>query len=245
MAELPMMPLWVRDYLADTTHLSCAQKGIYSTLLFVMWAKGGYIDNDERSLARLVNLPLIRFRDLFPEVSKMLMIEGDRITQKRLLLEYEKARTLVEKKSRAGRASVEAKALKKQDQASTPVPAQDKHTFNKPEAEPDPDTSSENPSGSSSPPPEGRAKRRAEARGTRLTDDWRPSSDDVQYARDINLPDQTIRVEVEKFKNYWLAKSGSSAVKLDWSRTWKNWVLSAKERMPKRPDPTIGGRPRI
>lgn len=38
------------------------------------------------------------------------------------------------------------------------------------------------------------------------------------------------RIETEKFINYWSAKSGRDAVKLDWVKTWKNWMLTASER---------------
>jgi hypothetical protein len=39
--------------------------------------------------------------------------------------------------------------------------------------------------------------------------------------------------ETDKFVDYWLAKSGSSATKLDWTRTWQNWIRSAFERLPR------------
>jgi hypothetical protein len=32
-----------------------------------------------------------------------------------------------------------------------------------------------------------------------------------------------------KFCNYWQAKSGKDATKLDWDKTFKNWVLQEKE----------------
>jgi hypothetical protein len=30
---------------------------------------------------------------------------------------------------------------------------------------------------------------------------------------------------LERFRNYWLGKSGRSATKVDWERTFTNWVL--------------------
>jgi len=37
-------------------------------------------------------------------------------------------------------------------------------------------------------------------------------------------------IELEKFQNYWLAKTGPNATKLDWDRTWRNWVHTAAPR---------------
>lgn len=36
------------------------------------------------------------------------------------------------------------------------------------------------------------------------------------------------QLEVEKFGNYWAAKSGTGATKHDWKRTFVNWCLNAK-----------------
>lgn len=44
-----------------------------------------------------------------------------------------------------------------------------------------------------------------------------------------------------KFVNYWRAKTGQAATKLDWPRTWQNWLLSDQEKAearPKRMTPT-------
>lgn len=58
-----------------------------------------------------------------------------------------------------------------------------------------------------------------------LTDDWRAVA--VRYRLD---PERTF----EKFKNYWLAKPGANARKLDWLRTWQNWCLEESERQSSR-----------
>jgi Ni/Co efflux regulator RcnB len=65
-------------------------------------------------------------------------------------------------------------------------------------------------------------------RGTRLPDDWVPSAADVATARRAGLDEPTIRTEAIKFRNYWTAKTGAAATKLDWSRTWENWCLNLR-----------------
>jgi hypothetical protein len=64
-------------------------------------------------------------------------------------------------------------------------------------------------------------------KGTRLPDDWQPSDDLLSWAKqkrpDLNLTDTAL-----SFCNYWQAKAGKDACKLDWGKTFKNWVLSQK-----------------
>jgi len=69
------------------------------------------------------------------------------------------------------------------------------------------------------------------ARANRLTEDWEPSEASILKAK-THLDLDAIREELEKFRNYWLAKSGADAAKLDWNRTFDNWILNAKDRRP-------------
>jgi hypothetical protein len=38
-----------------------------------------------------------------------------------------------------------------------------------------------------------------------------------------------MNTEAAKFRNYWIAKAGAGASKLDWSATWQNWIINACE----------------
>jgi|tagenome__1003787_1003787.scaffolds.fasta_scaffold20485126_1 hypothetical protein len=67
-------------------------------------------------------------------------------------------------------------------------------------------------------------------RGERLSPDWQPSMDCVTFASARGLPAGKIDSEAEKFRNYWIAKSGQGATKLDWEATWRNWIISTVER---------------
>ena len=37
----------------------------------------------------------------------------------------------------------------------------------------------------------------------------------------------TVRLEAAKFSDFWHAKAGKDAVKLDWCATWRNWCRNA------------------
>jgi hypothetical protein len=68
------------------------------------------------------------------------------------------------------------------------------------------------------------------SRGSRLSGDWYPSPHEIAFALDRGMPRLRINTEIEKFRNYWIAKSGASATKRDWSATWRNWIITAMER---------------
>jgi hypothetical protein len=57
-----------------------------------------------------------------------------------------------------------------------------------------------------------------------LPDDW--SADAVA----AGVPPGAVRLEADKFRDYWCAKSGKDATKLDWRATWRNWCRNAADR---------------
>ena len=76
------------------------------------------------------------------------------------------------------------------------------------------------------------AKASSRKRGSRLSDDWFLPMDWGQWAVSEGMTEAEIRAESEKFKDYWMARAGPSAAKLDWQATWRNWVRTALERKP-------------
>lgn len=71
--------------------------------------------------------------------------------------------------------------------------------------------------------------RAAKNRGTRIPEDFAPTLAMIKWAKE-RAPHVNGRLETEKFINYWTAKSGQSATKVDWVATWRNWFLEAEER---------------
>jgi hypothetical protein len=68
------------------------------------------------------------------------------------------------------------------------------------------------------------------ARGSCLPPEWQPSLADISYALERGMQHQAVEAEAEKFRNYWVAKTGAGATKRDWAATWRNWVINAMER---------------
>jgi len=72
----------------------------------------------------------------------------------------------------------------------------------------------------------------AQRRATRIPDDFMPTREMVTWARD-ECPHVNSKRETEKFNDYWQAKGGKEALKLDWNKTWKNWMRNAEDRAPR------------
>ncbi|MDK1481275.1 hypothetical protein [Sinorhizobium sp. 6-117] len=61
-------------------------------------------------------------------------------------------------------------------------------------------------------------------RGTRLPDAFAP---DWDFAAGNGFGRAEAEAEFEKFRDYWRAKAGREASKLDWQATWRNWIRNA------------------
>ncbi len=68
----------------------------------------------------------------------------------------------------------------------------------------------------------------ARARGSRLPADWKP--DEATRAWTLERISTSVAAhELEKFRNYWHAKAGRDATKVDWPAVWRNWVLNCPQ----------------
>jgi uncharacterized protein YdaU (DUF1376 family) len=114
----PFMQLYVADYLGDTQHLTAEQHGAYLLLLMTMWRHGGSLPSDPKMLARIARVSARRWHLISAEVMDFFDEEDGKITQKRLVEEYQKASLKSEKRSVSGKAGAAAKALKNNKQAS-------------------------------------------------------------------------------------------------------------------------------
>jgi len=64
------------------------------------------------------------------------------------------------------------------------------------------------------------------ARGSRIPSNWTPTPKDYAFASSEGMTREEINREADRFRDYWTAKTGREACKLDWSATWRNWVRS-------------------
>jgi hypothetical protein len=78
-------------------------------------------------------------------------------------------------------------------------------------------------------------------RGSRLPDQFFLTADLRAWARD-RRPDVDVTLETEKFCNHFRSAPGQKGVKLDWTLTWKNWVLGANGNGANRQHQSTEGR---
>jgi len=202
MAEFPSLPIWTDAYLADCSHLSDSEHGIYFQLLMLMWRSQDckIPDDDEwiaRKLRRDANAVRTHVRPIINEFCDV----GEFITQKRLQKEW---RWCVEKKKkntenaniRWNKENTKCERISERN-APIPIPI------------PIPNKISKNSN-----------------RGTRFAlakcpDEW------VDFCKNLR-PDINPLLTFDSFKDYWSAVAGAKGVKLDWFATWRNWIRNQK-----------------
>lgn len=109
------MPLYVGDYLADTTHLTCTEHGAYLLLLMAMWRAGGSLPNDDARLARFARCTKGQWERMRPVLIGFFQQSDDVLTQGRMARELTKHSGAVEQRRQAGSNGGKAKAAKYQE----------------------------------------------------------------------------------------------------------------------------------
>lgn len=97
------------------------------------------------------------------------------------------------------------------------VPNRSENVRNPDPTRPDPTPNKEEADASSTP----------RKRAARISEDFHVTPEMKAWAA-VKAPQADLGTETEKFINYWVAKSGKDATKLDWPATWRNWILNAK-----------------
>lgn len=211
------MPLWTDAYLGDTSHLTTIEHGAYLLLLIAMWRTSEKrLPNDDKMLARYARLSGQQWARMKPILMPFFRVGGGHITQGRLTDEANAV------KQHSTRQSNKAKARWLKTKETTNAAAM-------------PD---ECPTDASLtlPIPTVKEKREAKAspkkshsRGSRLSPDWRLPVEWGQWAVGEGMPDADVRREADKFRDYWVSKSGAGGTKCDWLATWRNWIRNAEK----------------
>jgi uncharacterized protein YdaU (DUF1376 family) len=109
-----MMPWFPRDYLAATRHMSLAERGAYTDLLFFQWEMGP-LPNDPVRLARLVGCGAEEFGAVWMEIRDKFedCLDGTgNLVNRRLEEERQKYAAYRKRQSDGGRKGAEAKWAK-------------------------------------------------------------------------------------------------------------------------------------
>jgi uncharacterized protein YdaU (DUF1376 family) len=237
-------PHHIGDFDRATRHLTRIERSIYRDLLDVYYDTEAPLTLDQPALCRKI---IARSQEE-AEAVRAILVEFFHETpggwyHDRCEEELETYRKNNTQKSIAGKASAAAKAARRQqainggstavDGRSTAVQRQSNGTStnqeprtNNQQPEPEPEREA---------PPAPPAKAKAEkATGTRLPADWKPTAEDIEYCK-TERPDLRVSLVATNFYDYWIAKSGKDATKVNWSATWRSWVRKEDARNAGRP----------
>lgn len=78
---------------------------------------------------------------------------------------------------------------------------------------------------------EARARRSPPLTGSRLSEDWHPNSEEIEFAKQSGVDPDT---EAPKFRDYWHSVAGAKGRKQDWTATWRNWCRRAADDLKNR-----------
>jgi uncharacterized protein YdaU (DUF1376 family) len=216
------MPLYIGDYLADTTRLTTEQHGAYLLLIMDYWRNGPPPDDDS-ILGNITKMLPKEWRKAKPALMNFFTEKDGAWTHSRIDRELSEAAK--------GKAKAEEKA-KKAAEARWGKHVTDDARSNASSNAPSISQAlhEECPLPSQSPLPLKQNKSKAEtALATRLPTEWTPSPADIKFCK-------TERAELrpddvgDRFRDYWLAQPGLKGRKVDWPATWRNWVRN--ERTP-------------
>jgi uncharacterized protein YdaU (DUF1376 family) len=202
------MPLYIGDYKADTAHLSTYEHGAYLLLLMHHW-QHDRLPGDDAQLARIAGV----HPPHWPKVKRVLISffdvqEDGSWTQKRLLKELAKSEEISNKRKAA------AEQMLKRRRAN----AEQMLTQSQSQSQSHKKEDIESASLGSAP-----------TKGSRLSEDWQPSPDNLSFAESEGFSASEINLEAAKFRDYWVGRAGAGGVKRNWSATWRNWIRKSKE----------------
>jgi uncharacterized protein YdaU (DUF1376 family) len=224
MSKLPSLPLWVDEWTASTRHLDYEQRGVFLSLLILMWERPHCrIPNDDKWLSRRLGMSDAKVKKVArPIIADLCKSSGNWITQERLRKEYDYVRQKVE----MNRASAKRRWDKEKSVSDRTATA---------DATADADAMllTLTPTLTLTPRKKEREalSQRSDAKSIdpsseTLPDNWRPSSADRDYARSRRgWDDNQIDLVAEKFVLHFHAKLPAAKV----PDQWRKWVLNERD----------------
>jgi uncharacterized protein YdaU (DUF1376 family) len=202
-------PFHVGDYQAHTSHLTDTEDLAYRRMLDLYYLNQKPLPNDPARIARLIRMPAA-VNEIDGLLKEFFVLQGDCYTNKRC--DQEIASFIKQKDGGAKGARIRWDKVRQKGGNSQP-------------------NGEGNGEGNATPiATKNQEPRTRERRATRLPADWEPSDELIAFMRK-ERPDLNPSHTIMRFCNFWQAKSGKDATKLDWDKTFQNWVLA--ETQPK------------
>lgn len=215
--SLPYFNLYPRDFEADTSHLTLEEDGAYNRLLRLCWMTPGCsLPDDMGWIMRRMKVDEETFnRVVIGVISEFFTRKAGRVSSPRLTREFKKADETSRRRSDAGKKGGRPKVSENNEKTEKAgfdfVKAGPKH--------PEPDTDIEKREANASP-----------KKATRLPSEWRLPMDWGEWSMAHGMTEPQVRNEADRFRDYWVSKSGRDGTKLDWQATWRNWCRTFIDR---------------
>ena len=110
------MPLFVSDYLADTSHLSTEEHGAYLLLLMHGWMNGGQLPLDDIRLRRICRMDEKPWKASKEVIKEFFYVQDGALRHRRVDRELQRAQQNVNQRSAAGKASAEKRKAEREAQ---------------------------------------------------------------------------------------------------------------------------------
>lgn len=227
MSKAPAFQFYPSDFLTDenVVLMSLSERGAYITLICYCW-KEGSIPNDLKLLARLCGGNASEMQEIWDGIKNCFIpSENDpnRLVHPRLIAEENKQKEYSAKqrenaKKRWGQAKAENNDSMPEQCDGIANRHQDGNALHL--------QSSSSPSGIEK-ERSATGVTKAQPKGTRLSPEWRPSEELLQWSRQ-ERPDINPLNEIGYFHDYWKSISGKDGVRLDWDATWRNWIRRSR-----------------
>jgi len=227
------------DFIAGTMQLTFEQKGAYAIVLDLIYDNDGRLPENDRWIAGVLGLSTRKWnqiKEALIEAGKLFRDDGY-LRNKRADKQLENDETTRDKLRENGRKGGEKTQKKTNNPSNSGGENQAKASPNDqaptqayarvPEArsqilEPEESPPVVPPKGD---PLKAIPKALDRRRGTRLAPDWTLPDEWRGEARQlIGGASVDIDNEAALFRDYWIAKAGKEAAKVDWRATWRNWI---------------------
>lgn len=239
MSKDPWYKRYPESFLNGCAELSLEETGAYSLILDALYDRDGYIPDDDKLCSRILRCDVRVWRRIKSRLLSLakLRIENGKILNNRIVDELQKR--LKKRSPQVDDTSPELTCV------LTPEVGHD--LFEKPNEIKDTtsyilETRKLEARKKEKDNLTVIQKDKKSSKGTRLPEGWKPSDKTLASAKNLIAKygvDINLRWEFDKFTDYWLSKPGASAVKVDWERTFLNWIRRTVERVSPRESPKV------
>jgi len=216
--EKPFIKFYPSDFLGGTSGLSPAERGVYMTLLCLMYEQDGPIPRDDGRLARRCGSPkaaFIRAVECLIDEGKLTEVDG-------MLSNNRVEKAIMDRANRVETATIAAnQRWDAQKQKSQTIQSPDnaqampEQCQSECQPEPEPDIKKE---------PKGSLRKKPRKPEVELPEGWVPNDKNIQDAQDRGFTQKEIEHEADNFRNY---HSSKQSLYRDWDAAWRTWLGNA------------------